>query len=115
MTATTSPAPLPDNLPPASGQSGSLGVVSGSAIPTRAGYYWFTGVYGFHGEWRLVEVFRPCWCDRERQDLRWRYLDRSGGEESDSDVATCAGQWSDQVLPPAKQNNQDDTRSSNNP
>lgn len=32
MTATTSPAPLPDNLPPTSGQSGSLGVVSGSAV-----------------------------------------------------------------------------------
>lgn len=31
MTATTSPAPLPDNLPPTSGQSWSLGVVSGSA------------------------------------------------------------------------------------
>ena len=31
MTATTSPAPLPDHLPPACDQSWSLGVVSGSA------------------------------------------------------------------------------------
>jgi hypothetical protein len=73
----------------------------GEGIPTVAGYYWFTGLTLWRGEWRLVEVFRPYWCDRNRQDLRWRYLDRSGGEESKSDVATCAGQWSAQVLPPS--------------
>lgn len=72
------------------------------AFPTIAGYYWFTGTYLWRGEWRLVEVFRPCWCDRNRQDLRWRYLDRSGGDESEYDVANFPGHWSAQVLPPNK-------------
>lgn len=87
-----------------------VGSGDGFGVPTVAGYYWFTGTYGSRGQWRLVEVFRPCWCDPTRQDLRWRYLDRSGGEDSESDVATCAGEWSAQVLPPSSPNDRGEPR-----
>lgn len=43
----------------------------------EAGYYWYDGTPLSAGKFYLVEVFRPCWVDVNRQDLAWRYLDRS--------------------------------------
>ncbi len=69
-------------------------------LPPKPGYYWFWGTPFSLGKWWLVEVFRPDWVDPERMDLRWRYLDRSGGDEAHHDVALYPGQWSGPLLPP---------------
>lgn len=69
-------------------------------MPTSTGFYWYDAVpnqEGFH----LVEVYRPLWVDRERQDLAWRYLDRSCPEEGDTHhLVNCKGRFI-AVAPPS--------------
>ncbi len=75
--------------------------VVGSGLPTEPGYYWFRGTSIARGHWRLVRVFRPLWVDPHRRDLRWEYIDGSGGWGPKYDVSASAGvEWSRPVLPP---------------
>ena len=60
----------------------------------REGFAWYDGTYLSKGEWRMVEIFRPCWVDKNRQDLAWRYLDRSEPDDiTENLLANCKGRF----------------------
>jgi len=62
--------------------------------PSKPGFAWYDGTPLSNGKWQMVEIFRPCWVDATRQDLAWRYLDRSAPDDITQNLITnCAGRF----------------------